>query len=160
MMAWRITNVVLSLLALFVLATLLAGCETTSTGSIAGGESKVFERPPYVVLGKRPYDQHWIDSQIEGGVAAFGWKRPAPRPAAIDAQRGPLKTKPASIKKIGIISRAKTRLKSVWPSSHVIALPKMTVPAVEQPAPFEPERRTPPVVVPRDPVDELLQPGN
>jgi hypothetical protein len=63
----------------------IAGCAGTNLpGSVAGGECKVFERPPYVVKGARRYDQNWIDGNVEAGVGACGWKRPAARPAAID----------------------------------------------------------------------------
>ena len=73
---------IVRLALLLLLAPLLGGCAwQTVKGSVAGGECKVFERPEYVVLGKRPYDQNWIDGTIEGGVGACRWKRPAPRPA-------------------------------------------------------------------------------
>lgn len=129
-----------------IVAALLAGCQTDGVGSIAGGEAKVFERPPYVVKGKRPYDQSWIDSQIEGGVAAFGWKRPAPRPASLDVV--PSSVRPAkAAKHPGLVKRIKAR---VWPTD---------APAVIS-TPVAPEwPTTPPAVpvAPRDPVDELLE---
>ena len=77
------------ILALLLVAPLLSGCLKTLTGSVAGGESQVFERPPYAVRGRTTYDQNWIDSQVEGGVAAFGWERPAPRPPQLDAPPPP-----------------------------------------------------------------------
>ncbi|MDG9697880.1 hypothetical protein QC281_48405, partial [Streptomyces sp. DH17] len=71
---------------LITAALLLAGCESqTLKGSIAGGECRIFERPPYVVRGAKPYDQDWIDRQVEGGVGGCRWPRPAPRPAELDA---------------------------------------------------------------------------
>lgn len=132
------------LVILVVTAAMLGGCMQTLSGSIAGGESKVFERPPYVVLGKTRYDQGWIDSQVEGGVAAFGWKRPAPRPAALDAPAGRKAATPAPAKKRGLVKRIKDRVAA--PFTHPVA------PILETPA--APVAPTP--VKPRDPVDELL----
>lgn len=129
--------------ATLAIASLVAACQHTQQGSIAGGESKVFERPPYAVKGKRPYDQSWIDNQIEGGVAAFGWDRPAPRPASIDTPTAKQVVKKPN-KRPGLVKRIKAR---VWPAK---------VPSII-PAPVAPERPAP--APPRDPVDELLQPG-
>lgn len=133
---------------LMVVALLFSGCNMQTFGSVAGGECKVFERPPYAVRGLRPYDQNWVDSQVEGGVGACGWKRPAPRPASIDAVRKAV----APTKKRGVIARAKAKLqdrvKSIWPvaAPPVPALP----PVVAAPAPPTPK--------PRSAVDELLDP--
>ncbi|MCS3725960.1 hypothetical protein [Bradyrhizobium betae] len=74
---------------LALLALLLAGCASRGPASIAGGECRIFEAPKYEVRGRRDYDQDWIDSQVEGGVGGCRWKRPAPRPAAIDAGAAP-----------------------------------------------------------------------
>jgi hypothetical protein len=131
---------------LAVIAIALGGCMQTFTGSISGGESKVFEAPPYVVKGRAPYDQNWIDSQIEGGVAAFGWKRPAARPPEIDAPRAKRKVV-IPVKKKGLIKRIKDRV--VAPFTKPVA-PVVESPPVATPAP-QPK--------PRDPVDELLQPS-
>lgn len=132
-----------SLIALLALP--LAGCFEATRGTIAGGECKVFERPPYVVLGKRQYDQDWIDSQVEGGVGGCGWKRPAARPAELDAKPAPKKAAPPVKKKIGVIRRVKDR---IWPSAAAPVLPTPEPPAVV----------APPAPKSRDPIDELLQP--
>jgi hypothetical protein len=120
-------------------------------GSVKGGECRIFERPQYVVLGKRPYDQDWIDSQVEGGVGGCGWQRPKARPASFDAvpgQKAKVVAKP--VKKRGIIKRIKDRVVQPFTRSvdPVIETP-LPPPMVSAPAP-------PP---PRDPVDELLQPS-
>lgn len=134
---------VLSLLALGV-----AGCATKGPASIAGGECRIFERPDYAVRGRRPYDQDWIDSQVEGGVGGCGWKRPAPRPAALDAAPA-RKVAPAPVRRRSVVQRIKDRITGspVAPVSYVAA---PIVPAVMPPRPAPPP--------PRDPVDELLQP--
>jgi hypothetical protein len=36
------------------------------------------------VKGATDFDQRWIDETTEAGIAALGWKRPAPRPAEWD----------------------------------------------------------------------------
>jgi hypothetical protein len=130
--------------AVALLAVPLAGCFEATRGSIPGGESKVFEAPKYAVKGKAQYDQNWIDSQVEGGVAAFGWKRPAARPASLDA-RSSAKLVKAPSKRPGIVKRIKSR---VWPAKGSPVLP----------TPVAPEWPTAAPVAPRDPVDELLQP--
>jgi hypothetical protein len=135
---------------------LLAGCGGgKSLTSIQGGESKVFEAPPYVVKGKAPYDQNWIDSQVEGGVAAFGWPRPAPRPPAIDAPRSKQKAAPA--KKPAhqsFAKRFKDRVTAPFQASPpVVASPPVIVAPVPAPEPLSPPPK------PRDAVDELLDPG-
>ena len=48
------------------------------------GASNSFVAPKYQVLGKTRYDQKWIDQTTEAGIAGFGWKRPAKRPAALN----------------------------------------------------------------------------
>jgi hypothetical protein len=45
----------------------------------------VFEPPPYVVLGKKQYDQDWIDGNIAAGAGGCGWPAPQPRPPEFDA---------------------------------------------------------------------------
>lgn len=121
----------------------LAGCQTTGTGSVEGGECKIFERPQFAVKGARQYDQDWVDSQIEGGVGGCHWQRPAPRPASLDTKPGAPKA--AAIrapKHRGLVARFKDRF-----------MPPPAVPVVDPP----------PVVTvaptPRDPVDELLNPS-
>jgi hypothetical protein len=143
---------IVRLAALALFGLLLGACQHTA-GSIAGGECKVFERPEFAVRGLRPYDQNWIDSQVEGGVGGCGWKRPAARPASLDA---PVAQKKASapIKKKSLAKRIKERV--VAPFSKPVApiIPTPEVPAFVEPAPAP----TPPPE-PRDPVDELLQPA-
>jgi len=141
-------------LAILALAALpLGACQHTQQGSVAGGECKVFERPGYAIRGLRPYDQNWIDSQVEGGVAACGWQRPAPRPPELDTAPPPMKkaaTPPK--KKPGIVKRVKDR---VWPAAAAPIAPTPAPPVVVvEPVPLPtPRPRS------RDPVDELLEPS-
>ena len=140
-------------LFLVLLAPLLGGCFQTGPGSVAGGECKIFERPTYVVLGKRSYDQNWIDSQIEGGVGGCHWRRPAARPAELDAVPG--RKAVAPVKKRGIIRRIKQR---VWPKAAAPVLPTPEPPpppVVAKPAPVPPL----PPPKPRSALDELLHPN-
>lgn len=147
---------------LVLLAVLLGGCDpATLRGSVAGGECKIFDAPKYVVLGKRPYDQDWIDSTVEGGVGGCGWQRPVPRVAAIDAQPGQkIAAKPA--KKIGLLRRIKNRVlpsKPAWPDAAtppVTPLPEPPAPVLEAPDPTPPAPPPPPK--PRSAIDELLDP--
>lgn len=141
-----------------LISSMLAGCGGGKTlTSIQGGESKVFEAPPYIVKGKARYDQNWIDSQVEGGVAAFGWPRPAPRPPAIDAPAvkrkavALAKKKPA---KPSFAKRFKDRVTAPFTASPplVASPPVLAAPALEPPAPPAPPPK------PRDAVDELLNP--
>jgi len=139
------------LLIVCLLAIVLAGCAATGPGSIAGGECKIFERPEYAVRGKRPYDQDWIDSQIEGGVGGCGWKRPAARPAALDA---PVTRKSAPVappKKHSVVQRIRERIGGYPMSPTVPYVAAPILPAVVEPKPAP---------VPREPVDELLRPGS
>ncbi len=70
------------------LALTMAACGTLRPASVGGGECRVFERPEYAVLGQTRYDQNWIDSNTEAGVAACGWQRPKPRPQALGRPAG------------------------------------------------------------------------
>lgn len=159
-------------IALLMLTSLfLAGCGHTFSGSVAGGESKVFEPPPYVVKGKTRYDQDWVDSQIEGGVAAFGWKRPAPRPPELDA--APTRARkivPAKAKKKSLIRQVMDHMRQSkrpigsepaaktsdrWPD---VGAPVPVMPPPE-PQPVEPPASPPAPPPPREPVDELLSPS-
>ena len=70
------------------LALTVAACGTLRPASVGGGECRVFERPDYAVLGQTRYDQNWIDSNTEAGVAACGWQRPKPRPQALGRPPG------------------------------------------------------------------------
>lgn len=134
---------------LALLASLVAGCmQTSGGGSIAGGESKVFAAPPYAVKGKAPYDQNIIDEWVEGGVAAYGWKRPAARPTSIDARPARSKTATTPKKKPGIVKRIKDCV-TTWPRAAV-------APVVDTPVAPAPVAVPPPAS--RDPVDELLHP--
>lgn len=138
-------------LAIAAIAALLLGaCQHTGVGSVSGGECKIFERPQYVVLGKRPYDQDWIDSQVEGGIGGCGWRRPQARPAALDAIPGQKAKVVAPAKKKGLIKRIKDRV--VKPFTAPVA------PIIESPPPVV-AVPAPPPPPPRDPVDELLQPS-
>lgn len=130
----------------------LAACQTTSTGSIAGGECRIFERPPYAVRGLRPYDQDWIDSQVEGGVGGCGWARPEPRPASVDAV-GTIShrdVKPTRAKR-SLLSRVRSALKRK-PRQPAAEVPPAPDPEPALPPP-PPAQRPPP---PPDPVDQLL----
>jgi rare lipoprotein A len=94
------------ILIICAVGLLLTGCQSGKMlTTIPGGEAKVFEAPPYAVRGVTKYDQGWIDSQVEGGVAAFGWPRPAARPASLDKHPA-VRPVPAP-KKRGIIKRIK-----------------------------------------------------
>ena len=118
--------------------------------SIPGGEAKVFEAPPLAVRGVTKYDQGWIDSQIEGGVASFGWQRPAARPAALDKHPA-IRPAPAPAKRRGIIKRIKDRVTGKTPAIAPVPYVPPVATAKPDPAPEPP----PP---PRDRVDELLRP--
>lgn len=138
--------------ALIAMSVGLSAC--TSNGgitSIKGSECKIFERPEYAVRGKKPYDQDWIDSQIEGGVGGCGWKRPAARPASID---GAADVKPAlaPTKRKGIIKRIKDRVTGNSPA--IAPVPYVAAPIV----PAVAETKVPPKPS-RDRVDELLRPS-
>jgi hypothetical protein len=136
------------------LASLLGGCNLqTVSGSVAGGECKVFERPQYAVRGLRPYDQHWVNSQVEGGVGACGWARPAARPPELDAVRPVTKAVVRPVKKRGLIRRIKDRV-TIWPDNPapVVAAP---LPVAETPAPAP----APAPPKPRSAIDELLHPS-
>jgi hypothetical protein len=131
-----------AILLLALVAPLLGACEHLR-GSVAGSCS-VFERPPYVVQGKTAYDQGVADNFVESGVAGCHWKRPAPRPASIDAAPG-RKVMPQA-KRRGLIKRIRDR---VLPA-RVESAP---APAVVTPAPIAPAP-----LPPRRPIDELLDP--
>jgi hypothetical protein len=102
----------LSIAALF-LTVALAGCAGTKLpASVAKGECRVFEAPPYEVRGQTSYDQDYIDGNVEAGVGGCGWKRPAARPLGLDA--GPKAKNPAahkkSKKKPGFLARVTARV--------------------------------------------------
>jgi hypothetical protein len=56
-----------------------AGFRKFGPASIREGECKVFVPPEFVIEGKTPQDQHWINLTIESGVAGCGWQRPKPK---------------------------------------------------------------------------------
>lgn len=145
---------------LILLPLLLVGCQTIGPASVKGGECRIFERPEYVVLGKRQPDQDWIDSQIEGGVGGCGWKRPKARPASFDAVPGQKAAPPPPKKKRGIIKRIRDRVVAPFtaPAEPVVEPPPP--PIVVAPPDDAPLAVPPPTPPPLDPVDELLQPGN
>lgn len=80
----NVCNVLRNFAALGVLAVTLVACGTNPKGSVMGGDCKAFERPVYQVKGKAQYDQDWIDGNIEAGVGACNWERPAARPPSLD----------------------------------------------------------------------------
>ncbi len=140
-------------LAILILALPLAGCFETTKGSISGGESKVFEAPEYVVRGVKPYDQNWIDSNIEAGIGGFGWQRPKPRPEWMDAPG--TKNAPPPPKNLSFIGRVKAKISKV--KTKLTPKPKVKVVA---PIPYIDTTPVfiPPPPPPRDPVDQLLRP--
>jgi hypothetical protein len=110
----------------------------------------VFERPEYAVLGQTRYDQNWIDSNTEAGVAACEWQRPKPRPQALGRPAG-ANHAPAQKKRPGLIGRIK---RSVAPSDRAQSNAPAVTPTPEPPpVPAAPAK-------PRDPVDELLEPDD
>jgi hypothetical protein len=129
------------LMVLLMIAPLLGGCLKSLGGTLAGGECKIFERPPYEVRGARPYDQNWIDSQIEGGVGGCGWSRPASRPAQLEA--GAVIRAPA---RPSLAQRIRARLHA---AAKVAPQP---APIAAAPAPADPPK-------PRSALDELLHPS-
>jgi hypothetical protein len=125
---------------------------------VTGGECKIKEPPPHVILGKTQVDQDWVDGEIEVGVTVCGFPRPGPRPATLDAPTTrQIAAAPAPVKRKGFVRRVKERL--IRPAS-----------AAEAPAPLQPQPPIvpgPPVVAaptppapppPQDPVDALLRP--
>jgi hypothetical protein len=154
----------LRLLAVLSLTATLAGCAGTNLpGSVKGGECRVFERPQYAVLGKRQYDQRWIDGNVEAGVGACGWKRPAKRPAALDPPARPKAGSTAPLpppKRRGIVRRTVDRvLRTPAPVPRPVEAPQQ-VDEVETapPPPSPPVVPPPPPPPPRKPIDELLSP--
>lgn len=146
-----------AVLVMMPIAFLLGACDPqTLKGSVAGTECRVFERPPYAVRGQRPYDQNWIDSQIEGGVGACGWPRPAARPAAIDAATPVLPSAPAPARPRGVVARIKAVV-------HRPPVAPAAVPVVETAPPpmvaTDAEPIKPPAPPPRTRLELLLDPN-
>jgi hypothetical protein len=74
---------------LMAIGLLSAGCASNDKfASLTGpdGACSAFQAPTYVVKGKSRYDQQWVDTQTEAGVAGCGWERPKPRPPSLDAK--------------------------------------------------------------------------
>jgi hypothetical protein len=134
---------------LAALAIPLCGCETIK-GSIAGGECHVFERPEYAVKGKTQYDQNVADNFVESGVGGCNWRRPAARPASLEATstRKPV----AAAKKRNLFGRIKDRAAHPFTSRVAPVVASPPVPDLVLPPMIEPPPK------PRDPVDELLHP--
>jgi hypothetical protein len=107
----------------------------------------VFERPEYAVLGQTRYDQNWIDSNTEAGVAACGWQRPKPRPQGRGRPPGANHRTPPK-QKPGLIGRIK---RTVAPNAKAQSSAPATMPTLEPSIPAAPAK-------PRDPADELLEP--
>jgi hypothetical protein len=109
----------------------------------------VFERPGYAVLGQTRYDQNWIDSNTEAGVAACGWQRPRPRPQALGKRAGAKHHALAKQKRPGLVGRFN---RAVAPSASAQPSAPAATPIPEPPSiPNAP-------TTPRDPIDELLEP--
>jgi hypothetical protein len=125
----------------------MTACGTLRPASVGGGECRVFERPGYAVLGQTRYDQNWIDSNTEAGVAACGWQRPKPRPQVLGRPAGAGHHGPAKKKRPGLVSRIK---RTVTPSANAHSSAPATAPTPPS-VPVAPPK-------PRDPVDELLEP--
>ncbi|UPJ31594.1 hypothetical protein [Bradyrhizobium sp. CW1] len=138
-----------------LLMLLLAGCASKGPASIAGGECRIFERPQYEVRGKRDYDQDWIDSQVEGGVGGCHWKRPAARPASIDAAPGH-KAAPAPVKRKSFVRRIRDRV--LPPKVEIPAAPAAIAPAPAAASEPAPAAAPPAPRPPRSAIEKLLQP--
>jgi hypothetical protein len=178
----RKQSLLLRLGAMLSISVAIAGCAGTNLpASVAGGECRVFERPEYVVKGARRYDQNWIDGNIEAGVGACGWKRPAARPASVDATdtippppapqvsrarrvmnalRHPIKSYKAhrAAKKAGSVAPAPVPVARPVPPP---AVPTVPPPALHTPTTFDPPAPAPVVPTPtkkRNAIDELLDP--
>lgn len=137
-----------------VLLAGLCGCAAQNGGSVAGGECRAFERPPYALRGATRYDQDVADNYVESGVGACGWQRPAARPPEIDAQPA-LKPAPKPVRKRSVLRRIKDK---VWPHgtvAPVTAAPEAPVPVAEE-APSAPAVPAPKPKRPLTAIEELL----
>lgn len=145
----------IKIISIVLLASLLAGCAARGPASIAGGECRIFEAPKYEVRGQRDYDQDWIDSQVEGGVGGCKWKRPAPRPAELEAAPAPQPAVAKPAKRRGIVQRIRDRVLPAkdWPAA--------AAPIVPTPAPAVAASAPDPAPAPRPPrsaIERLLYP--
>jgi hypothetical protein len=133
---------------------------------VAGGECRVFEAPPYAVLGRDQYDQRWIDANVEAGVGGCGWQRPKPRPEIL--AKAPVRASGVSKKRPTLHQRVKARVRKIL---HRPEPPPVTLLAPAPPpaakewqdltssiAPVAPGLVKPPPPVPRSDLDELLDP--
>jgi hypothetical protein len=151
----------LSGLTLALLALPLGGCDWQTFKSSVAGSCAVFERPPYAVRGKTPYDQDVADNFVESGVAGCDWPRPAPRPAALDVTPGKVVVTTLP-KKRGIIRKLRDRILPAKVPDWPPAAAPIDIPIVPAPAEAEP----PPAVVeappqpPRSALDRLLHPDD
>ena len=132
------------------LALTVTVCGMLRRASVGGGECRVFERPEYVVLAQTPYDQNWIDSNTEAGVAACGWQRPKSRPQARGRppeanHRTRPKQKPGLIGRFERAAASSASAKSSAPATMPTSAPP-SVPAAPAAS--------------RDPIDEQLEPTN
>jgi hypothetical protein len=134
----------------------LGGCAPHLGGSVSGGECKIMERPLYAVQGQQRYDQDWIDSTIEGGVGACGWKRPAPRPPELDAAPA-LPAKPPAVRpsrKPGLVKRIEQR---VWPKTAVAPVAPVPMPT-DRPVAADAPPPDPPLPAPEPPASKPKRP--
>ncbi|MCK1569004.1 hypothetical protein IVB08_34670 [Bradyrhizobium sp. 173] len=145
----------IKIISIVLLAGLLGGCASRGPASIAGGECKIFEAPKYEVRGERDYDQDWIDSQVEGGVGGCHWKRPAARPASIDAASGH-KAAPAPVKHKSFVRRIRDRV--LPPKVEIPAAPAPIAPAPAVASEPAPAAAPPAPRPPRSAIEKLLQP--
>lgn len=92
-----------------MLALLLAGCGTSPKGSVTGSEcsGEIARAPKYVILGKTPHDQEWIDDTTEGLVGGCNQPRPTARPPEWDA---PSRVTPAPAPK----PKVETKKRPLW----------------------------------------------
>lgn len=140
---------------IILLALPVAGCDWQTFKSSVAGSCAVFERPPYVVLGKTRYDQDVADKFVESGVAGCNWPRPAVRPAALDVSGG--KVAAAAPRKPGLIQRIRDRVRPPAPQrSPQPSWPPVAAPIA--PAPVAPPAVVPPAPAPRSKLDQLLHP--
>lgn len=66
---------------------LLTGCaSSTRFATLTNGACSAFPAPAVQIKGRTQADQRWADETTEAGIAGCGWKRPARRPAAMDAR--------------------------------------------------------------------------
>lgn len=99
------------------------------------------------MLGQTRYDQGWIDGNVEAGVAACRWQRPAARPESFQQQKT-VAAKIIAKRKPSLRKRIKAR---IWPAKVEPVVPVPPLPKAE-PALVPSDI----IVRPVDPVDDLL----